>query len=133
METTNLKNTFLLGASLNILHQESREWMDAVEFWKDETRFFENLLHKKKPLDEDKALHAQLILSLKNVSLDLLDELEDDVKDHEKLLARLMKEEKGISDWEYRESHSKLKKRINKVQQDFNSFKKLVFTYVKSL
>ena len=40
METTNLKNTFLLGASLNILHQESREWMDAVEFWKDETRFF---------------------------------------------------------------------------------------------
>lgn len=78
-------------------------------------------------------MHAQLILSLKNVSLDLLDELEDDVKDHEKLLARLMKEEKGISDWEYRESHSKLKKRINKVQQDFNSFKKLVFTYVKSL
>ena len=133
METTNLKNTFLLGASLNILHQESKEWMDAIEFWKDETKFFDSLLHKKKPEDEDKELHAQLIVSLKNVSLDLLEELEDDVKEHEKLLARLMKESKGISDWEYRESHRKLKKRFDKINEDFNSFKKLIFPYVKSL
>jgi hypothetical protein len=133
MKTTNLKNAFLLGASLEILHQESKEWLDTVEFWKDETKFFEDLLHKKQPSDSDKALHAQLILSLKNVSLDLLIELEDDIKDHEKQLARLMEEGKGISDWAYRESHNQLKKRIEKVNQDFTAFKKLIFTYVKSL
>ena len=133
METTNLKNAFLLGASLNILHQESKEWLDTVKFWKDETKFFEDLLHKKQPSDNDKVLHAQLILSLKNVSLDLLNELEDDIKGHEKLLSSLMKEGKGVSDWTYRESHSQLKQRIEKVNQDFKSFKKLIFTFVKSL
>jgi hypothetical protein len=132
MKTTNLKNVFLLGASLEILHQESREWMDIVGFWKDETKFFEDLLNKKQPSDKDKALHAQLIISLKNVSLELLNTLEDDIKDHEKLLSSLIKESKGISDWTYREKHKQLKTRIEKINKDFNTFKKLIFTYVKS-
>jgi hypothetical protein len=132
MKTTNLKNVFLLGASLEILHQESREWMDIVGFWKDETKFFEDLLNKKQPSDKDKALHAQLIISLKNVSLELLNSLEDDIKDHEKLLSSLIKESKGISDWTYREKHKQLKTRIEKINKDFNTFKKLIFTYVKS-
>ena len=84
-------------------------------------------------MDKDKELHAQLILSLKNISLELLNALKDDINDHKKLLARLMKEEKGVSDWEYRESHRKLKARFDKINQDFNSFKKLIFTYVKSI
>lgn len=133
MKTTNLKNAFLLGASLEILHEESKEWLDTIEFWKDETKFFEDLLHKKQPSDTDKALHAQLILSLKNVSLELLNVLEDDIKDHGKQLAQLMEEGIGISDWSFRESHNQLKKRIEKINHDFTAFKRLIFTYVKSL
>ena len=32
---SNPKAKFLLGAGLDVLHQESREWLDTISFWKD--------------------------------------------------------------------------------------------------
>ena len=46
-KTKNPKIELLLGAGLNVLHQESREWLSTVAFWKDETRFFTDLLNKR--------------------------------------------------------------------------------------
>lgn len=56
MNTTisNPKEKLLLGAGLDVLHFESREWMDTIDFWKDEVRFFEDLLKKKESIDESK-------------------------------------------------------------------------------
>ena len=45
--TLNPKKELLLGAGLDVLHQESHEWLDTIDFWKDETRFFANLLQKR--------------------------------------------------------------------------------------
>ncbi|WP_340155098.1 hypothetical protein [uncultured Winogradskyella sp.] len=39
---SNPKAQYLLGAGLDVLHFESREWLDTVDFDKDEVRFFED-------------------------------------------------------------------------------------------
>ena len=44
---SNPKTELLLGASLDVLHQESREWIDTIAFWKDEIKFFSNILDKR--------------------------------------------------------------------------------------
>lgn len=46
MHTTiaNPKTNYLLGASLDVLHQESKEWLETIEFWLDEMKFFDKLL-----------------------------------------------------------------------------------------
>ncbi len=44
---SNPKVQFLLGAGLDVLHFESGEWLETIAFWKDEVKFFDNLLKKK--------------------------------------------------------------------------------------
>lgn len=116
-----------------MLHQESLEWLDIVEFWKDEVVFFKKLLGKKQPSDEDREMYANLVSTLGDISMELLNELEEDIRQHERLLAKLMKEDKGVSDGEYRESHQRLKNRIEKINSSLKAFKKQLFSFVKSL
>ena len=42
--TLNPKAQFLLGAALDVLHFESREWLNNIAFWKYEVQFFDHLL-----------------------------------------------------------------------------------------
>jgi hypothetical protein len=37
---SNPKSILLLSAGLDVLHFESKEWLDTLNFWKDEARFF---------------------------------------------------------------------------------------------
>lgn len=108
-KTSKPKSDFLLGAGLNILHQESREWLDTIAFWKDETRFFANLLNKKEGRVSE---YAKMLKNLDKIHENLFDYLADDILDHEKLLARLEKGEKGLADVDYREKHRHLKQRM---------------------
>jgi hypothetical protein len=59
--------------------------------------------------------------------------LSDDIIAHEKLLARLIKGEKGLSDGNYRDQHRKLNERMDVFSKDFKELKKMVFDYVKKL
>jgi hypothetical protein len=128
--STNLKTELLLGAGLNVLHQESREWQETIAFWKDESRFFADLLDKKQSKDSE---YGNMLKNLDKIHENLFDYLSDDITAHEKLLARLEKGEKGISDANYREQHRKLSKRIEIFTNDFREFKKMVFDYAKNL
>lgn len=47
-KTSNQKTDFLLGVGLDILRRESMEWLDTIYFWKDKTKFFADLLQKKR-------------------------------------------------------------------------------------
>lgn len=129
-KTSNPKTELVLGAGLNVLHQESREWQDTVGFWKDETRFFADLLNKKETKETE---HGKMLKNLDTIHEKLFDYLADDIIAHEKLLARLEKGEKGISDADYREQHRKLNERMQNFTKDFKEFKKIVFEYVKKL
>lgn len=127
----NPKQSFLLGASLDVLHQESTEWMDTIDFWKDEAKFFDKLLKIKNPIEDKKYNEMNLLESLEKVQGDLVDQLREDVLEHEKLLVKLEKNESGQSDWDYREKHRRLKKRMELMENEFRAFKKVLFGYFK--
>lgn len=135
METIkiNPKKELLLGAGLNVLHFESQEWLETIAFWKDEVRFFEDLLKKKESKKESKQAYSKMLKNLDKIHKDLFEDLEDDIMDHEKLLSRIELGEKGLSDSDYREKHHKINQRMETFTSDFRSFKKIVFEYVKNL
>ena len=128
--TSNPIAELLLGAGLDVLHQESREWQETIAFWKDETKFFANLLRKKETSASD---YGKMLRNLDKIHENLFDYLADDIVDHERLLSRLEKGEKGLSDGDYREKHRGLKERIDLFTNDFKEFKKMVFGYAKKL
>ena len=132
MNTTvsNPKTELLLGAGLDVLHQESREWQETIAFWKDETRFFADLLHKKENKETE---YGKMLKNLDSIHEKLFDYLADDIMAHEKLLAQLEKGEKGLSDGIYRTQHRKLNGRMEVFSKEFKEFKKMVFGYVKKL
>ncbi|MCJ7465660.1 MAG: hypothetical protein MUO53_03090 [Maribacter sp.] len=130
---SNLKTEFLLGAGLDVLHQESREWLEIAAFWKAETKFFGELLRKKEIKEDIKSEYGRMLLNLDKLHEHLFDYLVDDIVSHEKLLSRLEKGEKGLADAEYRAKHRNLKERMDVFTNDFKEFKKMVFGYVKKL
>ena len=127
---SNPKTDFLLGAGLDILHQESNEWLDTIAFWKDEAKFFVNLLNKKEVKESE---YGKMLKNLDKIHENLFDYLANDIIDHEKLLSRLQKGEKGLADMDYRQKHRTLKKRMDLFTNDFREFKKMVFGYAKKL
>lgn len=129
-KTFNQKSDFLLGVGLDILHRESMEWLDTIYFWKDETRFFADLLQKKEVMELE---YGEMLSNLDKIHENLYDYLAKDIISHEKLLARLEKGEKGLADADYRDTHKELKKCMELFTSDFREFKKMVFGYVKKL
>lgn len=130
---SNPKTEFLLGAGLDVLHQESHEWLNTVAFWKDETRFFSDLLNRKDVMKNGESAYGEMLQNLDKIHESLFEYLADDIVAHEKLLARLHKGEKGLADSNYREKHRNLRQRIDIFTRDFREFKKMVFGYVKKL
>lgn len=130
-KTKNPKAALLnLGAGLDVLHSESREWLETIAFWKDETKFFYNLLNNKEAKSSE---YAVILKNLDKIHENLFDYLEDDIKEHERFLSRLQKNEKGLSDWDYREKHRSLGERMDLFTSDFREFKKMVFGYAKKI
>jgi hypothetical protein len=128
--TKNTKTELLLGTSLEVLHRESREWLEAIAFWKDETIFFADLLAKKQAVISE---YGKMLTSLDKVHKDLFDYLSEDIVAHEKYLSNLLRIERKGSESEYRAKHRKLKERIQVFTGDFKQFKRMVFGYVKKL
>ena len=135
MKTTilNPKTEFLLGAGLDVLHFESREWMDTVDFWKDEVRFFNDLLKKKEVSKKNDPEYEMMLKNLDKVHTDLFDDLEVSIVEHEQLLSRIELAEKGLSDDDYREKHHEISLRMADFTKEFKAFKRVVFDYTKKL
>ncbi len=135
MKTTNAnpKTDVLLGTGLNDLHIESQEWLETIAFWKDEIRFFANLLQKKETKENTKSELGRILNSLDNIHMEIFDYMSEDIMRHESLLARLQKGEKGLADIDYRNQHYKVKSTMAKFEREFRDFKRLVFEYAKEL
>lgn len=129
----NPKTELLLGAGLNILHFESREWLETIAFWKDEVKFFDNLLKKKEASENNNPEHVNMLKNLDKIYKDLFEDLEDSIIEHEQLLSRLELAEKGLSDGDYRDKHGHLFSRMNTFTNNFKTFKQIVFDYAKGL
>ena len=129
----NPKTTLLLGAGLDVLHFESREWIETINFWKDEIKFFDNLLKKKVIRDESKKEYAEMLNNLDKIHEGLYNDFEDAIMAHEKMLSKLQQGEKGLSDGEYREKHRLLLGRMETFKNEFHQFKKIVFNFAKNI
>ena len=130
---SNPKTHFLLGASLNVLHHESKEWLENIAFWKDEAKFFDKLLNQKYPTEENKYIYLNMLEMLRKIHGDFINHLEADVKEHESMLAKLQQNKVGQSDWDYREKHRHIKSQIATMRNEFRAFKRIIFEYVKNL
>ena len=135
MKTKNAtpKTDVLLGTGLNDLHIESQEWLETIAFWKDEIRFFANLLKEKETKENAKSELGRILKSLDRIHAEIFDYMSEDIINHESLLARLQKGEKGLADIDYRNQHNKVKRTMGKFEIEFRDFKKLVFDYAKEL
>lgn len=133
MKTTNVnpKTDVLLGAGLNALHIESREWLETIAFWKDEIRFFTNLVQEKETKERAKSDLGVILKGLDKIHADLFDYMSEDIMRHEILLSRLQKGERGLADIDYRNQHDKVKSTMAKFEGEFRDFKKLVFDYAR--
>lgn len=130
----NPKKQFLLGAGLDVLHFESREWLDTIAFWKDEVKFFDHLLKRKETSNKNNnPEYKKMLINLEKIYTDLFEGFEDNIIEHEQLLSRIELAEKGLSDNDYREKHRKISSKITSFKVDFKIFKSIVFEYVKGL
>ncbi|ARV14793.1 hypothetical protein [Polaribacter sp. SA4-12] len=132
-EVLNPKSALLLEAGLNVLHFESQEWLGTIDFWKDEIKFFDILLKKKEPQEDHQKDFRKILEDLEGIHVNLFKYMENDIIAHEKILSRLQKNEKGVSDSIYRENHRKLMVRMDSFKNEFLKFKKIVFKFVKNL
>ncbi|QNK77114.1 hypothetical protein H7F37_13500 [Winogradskyella sp. PAMC22761] len=130
---SNPKEQFLLGAGLDVLHFESREWLNTIDFWKDEVRFFEDLLKRKETSNKNKPEYENMLVNLNKIHSDLFDDLEDSIVKHEHLLSNIELSKDGLSDDSYREKHLRIHSEMETFTKDFKAFKRVVFNSIKGL
>lgn len=131
--TSNPKEELVLREGLDVLHFESVAWLSNIAFYKDETKFFADLLEKKKTEDAAQLAYTKILKNLDTVHAELFDNLADDIMAHERVLSRIQKGEKGLFDADYSGTHYLLKIQMETFISNFREFKKMVFGYVKKL
>ncbi|WP_254788427.1 hypothetical protein [Cellulophaga baltica] len=124
----NHKNVLLLGASLEVLHQESKEWLETISFWSYEAQFFKNLL---KQVKTNETRYQQMLQTLDTIYNQLFKFLKKDIVVHEKNLAQLQELTIGFSDTDYRDEHKQLSESMSLLTQDFKELKMTIFDFVK--
>ncbi|HWY37219.1 MAG TPA: hypothetical protein VNY73_01575 [Bacteroidia bacterium] len=131
---TNPKTTYLLEASLEVLHAESLEWLSEISYWRDELAFFYTLLVKK----TNHALFDRLKNELLHIQEELIllsghefEKLELDIKQHEAYLSDLIKADSGEKEQTYRAKHKAILVRVHAFSKRVRKLKLEVFEIVK--
>ena len=130
-ESLNPKSSYLLEAALHVLHFESQEWIDTIAFWKDEIKFFDNLLKEKQSKEERSIELKKIFDDLESIHKQLFHYIEMDIIAHEKLLSEILKGKKGMGDAEYRDKHRRLQFLMEAFANEFKTFKLTIFSAVK--
>ena len=123
---------FLLDASLETLHAQSREWLSEVDFWNEEMTFFYKLLRSKGgrasfPSESVANIEKELI----RISSDVLGNLRKDLDAHERALGATLRNNALHEDSDYRERHKSLVNSMYNAQEIIRKFKKDVFSFVQ--
>lgn len=132
---TSPKATYLLEAGLEILHEQSNEWLNDISFWKEEIAFFYAIIIKKThvsvPLDAKDSLQ-QIEEELGLISGGELEKLQKEVEEHEKSLYMFLKKKTG-TERAYRETHKKLAHEFEDFEKKFREIKRNIFSLIKVL
>lgn len=125
------RTDYLLASGLEDLHRQSLEWLETVAFWKDETRFFENILTQRRQEVPEQLAYTELLGNLDRLHQMLYEYLWDEIREHERFLSRIQKGETRAADAEFREAHRRLTGKMEVFGSDFREFKKMVFGYAR--
>ncbi|WPP49802.1 hypothetical protein [Catalinimonas niigatensis] len=129
------KSTYLLQASLDVLHFESHEWQNEMAFMSDETNFLHKLHLKfmEKILPEKQRTHStELQVKLTQFST-LLNNIKDDIQAHERYLANILQNNINVSDEEYRARHQAVKQQAEYLFNEFKQLKKEFFYWAEDV
>ena len=130
---TPVKKTFLLEAPLEILHEESMEWLNEVEFWKDESAFFYTLIMQKIK-KSSRALKTKDGISIENhliyISSEKLDDLKSEVQKHERFLAKILNDVTQ-DEQSYRLKHKRIATKMYDFEKEFKDMKRKIFQVVE--
>lgn len=127
------RQEYLLEAPLELLHQESLDWLREIDFWKDEAAFFYSLMWKRSAANaflrttQAKKIQQHLVY----LTAERLDDLKLETRGHEKMLARLL-DKSNADQRAYREKHKALAVRMHAMEKEFRLLKKKIFTLAKS-
>ena len=123
------KHMYLLDASLEVLQEQSNEWLNEIAFWRDELKFFNSLFTKKTfnvvPINSKNNI-IKVENELKKIAAGELDELELLVKEHENFLGNLLEKNQG-NEQSYKEKHRQLVQKFNLFENRLKSLKSEVF------
>jgi hypothetical protein len=132
---TSPKTTFLLDAGLDVLHEQSSEWLNEIAFWRDEAAFFYSLIvtktFKSVPTTSKNDLE-KIEKELIGITGGELDELENAVAEHEKFLSYLM-ECQDENQKSYRNKHKELTNTFNQFEKRYKFLKKEIFSFVEKI
>ncbi|HEY4798962.1 MAG TPA: hypothetical protein VII99_07795 [Bacteroidia bacterium] len=127
------KGDYLLEAPLEVLHEESIEWTEEINFWKDEVAFFYSLFiktPKNTPLletKEAKNIEQHMIY----IAAEKLDDLKLEVQSHERFLNRIINNTK-IDEQLYRSRHNAIKVKFLDFRIEYKNMKKKIFDLIKN-
>ncbi len=126
------RSTFLLEAPLEVLHEESLEWLDEIEFCKDEAAFFYSLILKRaKELPLLKTKQAKNVEShLIYFSAERMDDMKIEISSHEKFLSRII-DRPDLDEQLYRKRHKEISQKFHEFMQEFRQMKRKIFELVK--
>jgi hypothetical protein len=128
----NPKTEYLLDASLETLHAESREWLNEIAFWNEEMTFFYKLIHLREPhISFPTEGLAGLEKNLIEITSTQLGKLKADVESHERTVGRLVRNSSFGEEREYHDFHRDLLRRMYDQQRIIREFKKNIFSFVK--
>ncbi len=129
------KTAYLLEAGLEILHQQSNEWLNEIAFWRDETAFFYSLFVKKTlssvPIGEKNKVE-KIESELIKITGEDLDALQSEVKEHEHYLSQLLLTNR-LDERSYRDKHQQLTLKFMEFETRIKSLKKEIFTLVEKI
>lgn len=132
MELINAPKTeYLLDASLESLHAESREWLSDIDFWNEEMSFFYKLVHLREPhhLSFPSADLAGLEKELIRIAADL-SEVKSAIEGHERTLRAVIQNTSLSEEQDYRERHRSLDMKVRRTHGLIRRFKKQVFAFI---
>jgi hypothetical protein len=130
---TSPKKNYLLEAGLDVLHQESTEWLNEIDFWRDEAYFFYTLITNKAWSAVPSAsgpLLQKIESELSAITLNDLNRLSEEVSEHEALLGSLIAT-KFADPSAYRDTHRELGEKFSAFAARFRALKMQVFELVK--
>jgi len=133
METlSSPKTEYLLEASLEVLHEQSCEYLNEISFMKTEITFFNTLLNKNAgrqfSTEQSAAISKQMITFIGKT----LNALNKKLMEHERWLADIIKTDTLGRQQSYREVHRDLTKEMVACREKFVRLKKKVFSFAKN-